>query len=307
MNIENVIRGVFPLTALLLLGGLATTRFAAAEPRAELPTPVPLPQPTAMVEDFANVRGARLWYWDTGGDGPAVVLLHPATGSGLVWGYQQPVFAKAGYRVIGYSRKQHAKSEIDGDAELQSDVDDLHALALALKLKKFHVVGSAAGGGIAMQYAVKHPEMLHSLTIACSLGSVRDEKYHAQLAALRPANFSALPPEFRELGPAYRAANPEGTRRWIELANMAHHDGARPSPADDTDVTWEKLATTKIPLLFLGGDADLYLPPPLLKYGHDRVVGSKMCILDGCGHSAYWEQPAVFNQTVLEFLAGTKP
>jgi pimeloyl-ACP methyl ester carboxylesterase len=295
------------LVACWLAGLAAAAHAQTIEPQPELPTPIPIPTPVTAKEGFVAVTGARLWYWDTGGDGPAVVLLHPATGSGLVWGYQQPVFAKAGYRVIGYSRKQHAKSEIAGDVELQSDVDDLHALVHVLKLKKFHAVGSAAGGGIAMQYAVKHPEMLQSITLACSLGSVRDEKYHTLLAAVRPANFSALSVELRELGPAYRAADIEGTRRWIELAKLAHTREARPSPADSTIVTWEKLAATKIPTLFLGGDADLYLPPPLLKYCHQHLAGSEMQIIDGCGHSAYWEQPGAFNRAVLDFLSRTRP
>ena len=39
------------------------------------------------------------------GGGQPIVLLHPATGSGLIWAYQQPAFVKAGYRVIAYSRR----------------------------------------------------------------------------------------------------------------------------------------------------------------------------------------------------------
>jgi pimeloyl-ACP methyl ester carboxylesterase len=193
---------------------------SAASP--ELLAPTRIPEQVAAKEGWVPVAGARLWYGDTGGDGPAIVLVPPATGSGLIWGYQQPAFAKAGYRVIGYSRKHHAKSEVTAEDEIESDVDDLHRLAQALKLDKFHAVGSAAGGGIVMQYAVKHPQTLQSMTIACSLGSVQDKEFREACAALRPTGFSNLPPEFRELGPAYRAANPEGTRRWIELARIIH-------------------------------------------------------------------------------------
>lgn len=273
----------------------------------ELLTPMPLSEQVAAKEGWVQVAGARLWYWDTQGDGPAVVLVHPATGSGLIWGYQQPAFAQAGYRVIGYSRKYHAKSEVTAEDEIKSDVDDLHRLVQALELGKFHALGSAAGGGIVMRYAVKYPQSLRSMTIACSLGSVQDKKYRQACAALRTSSFYNLPPEFRELGPCYRAANPRGVRRWVELERSSRSGRARrPSPADSTVVTWDALAATKIPTLLVGGDADLYLPPPLLSYCHDRLPKSEMVVVNGAGHSAYWEQPAIFNRAVLKFLGKQK-
>src|SRR5215471_7485312 len=63
-------------------------------------TPQPVPAQAPAKESIAQIANGKLFYWDTGGSGPAVILLHPATGSALMWVYQQPVFAKAGYRVI---------------------------------------------------------------------------------------------------------------------------------------------------------------------------------------------------------------
>src|SRR5690348_18082196 len=76
--------------------------------------PVPIPEQVSAQEGMAEIPGARLGYWDTGGTGETIVFLHPASGSALVWLYQQPVFAKAGYRVI-------ARSE-EHTSELQSPV-----------------------------------------------------------------------------------------------------------------------------------------------------------------------------------------
>lgn len=289
----------------LLLGSIAAPaqdKTPTAIP--ELLTPVPLSEQVPVKTGHVEVAGARLWYWDTGGDGPPVVLVHPGTGSGLVWGFQQPVFAKAGYRVIGYSRKNYVHSEITAPEEIGSEVEDLHGLVQSLRLGRFHAVGLAAGGGIVMQYSVSHPKNLLSMTIACSLGSVKDEAYYKASTALRPASFYNLPAEVRELGPCYRAANPAGVRLWVELEKKARPkrrflSGTRVR----TEVTWAKLKAEKIPTLLLGGDADLYMPPPMLKYFHDRMPGSKLIIIHGCGHSAYWEQPEVFNRTVMGFLS----
>jgi len=291
------------LALLVVLSGSIAASAQDQPPLAELLTPVPLPEQQAVKQGRVKVAGASLWYWDTGGDGPTVVLLHPGTGSGLIWGYQQPVFAKAGYRLIGYSRKNYIHSTITSPEELGSDVEDLHRLVESLKLSKFHAVGSAAGGGIVMQYSVAHPEKLLSMTIACSLGSINDRAYHQASAALRPASFNLLPAEVRELGPSYRAGNPDGVRRWVALEQKARNNQRfQTGQRGRAEVTWEKLNKLKIPTLLLGGDADLYTPPPLLKYFHDRMPGSKMVIIQGAGHSAYWEQPTAFNRAVLEFL-----
>src|SRR3954462_14172184 len=111
--------------------------------------PVPIPAQVPAKEGHAELPGTRLWYWDTGGDGTPVVFLHPATGSALIWLYQQPVFAKAGYRVIAYSRRNHYKSNLASENDPGIGSQDLHNLIEALGVKKFHAISSAAGGSVA--------------------------------------------------------------------------------------------------------------------------------------------------------------
>src|SRR5262245_57549038 len=110
--------------------------------------PVPIPEQVPAKEGLAELPGTRLWYWDTGGDGAPVVFLHPATGSALIWLYQQPVFAKAGYRVIAYSRRNHYGSDMATEENPGVGSEDLHNLVDFLGVQKFHAVASAAGGGV---------------------------------------------------------------------------------------------------------------------------------------------------------------
>src|SRR5262245_56758210 len=94
----------WPLWPLFIGFGLALLGVASAQSQTSSITPIPIPAQAPAKEAMAPLPGTQLWYWDTGGSGVPIVLLHPATGSGLIWGYQQPVFAKAGYSVIGYAR-----------------------------------------------------------------------------------------------------------------------------------------------------------------------------------------------------------
>ena len=65
-----------------------------------------------MTEGMADLGNVRLAYWDTGGSGEAIVFLHPGSGSAEFYPYQQPVFARAGYRVISYSRRGQCGSDL---------------------------------------------------------------------------------------------------------------------------------------------------------------------------------------------------
>src|SRR5712675_2050259 len=210
----------FALAAsVFVLGDAATRAHAAMSPEPLAPIPIP-PQAPAK-EGIAVLPGTRLSYWDTGGNGEAILLLHPATGSARIWSYQQPVFVKAGYRVIAYSRRGYGGSDAVPKDNPGTAAGDLHNLVELLGLSKFHLVGSAAGGGIAMDYAHSHPERLLSLVVACAIGGVEDKDYVELSGRLRPKGFDEMPATFRELSPAYRAANPEGTATWAALEHSA--------------------------------------------------------------------------------------
>src|SRR6266508_1439272 len=165
-----------------------------------------------------NLPGVRLWYEDTGGSGAPVVFLHARSGTADSWVYQVPAFTAAGYRCITYDRRDSGRSEPDpAAAQPGYAVDDLHALVDRLGLDRFHLVSTAGGGVVGLDYAVSHPERLRSQVVADTIAGVQDPQYLEVQQRLRPAEIQALPVPLRELSAGYRGTNPEGTRRWIEI------------------------------------------------------------------------------------------
>ena len=75
-----------------------------------------------------------------------------------------------------------------------------------------------------------------------------------------------------------------------------------PAQATRNRLSFSLLETIRVPTLLLTGDADLYTPPPVLELFAARIRDSVSRVLHGAGHSAYWEQPEVFNREVLAFL-----
>lgn len=264
-------------------------------------TPVPIPEQVPAKEGLAELPGTRLWYWDTGGNGTPVVFLHPATGSALIWLYQQPVFAKAGYRVIAYSRRNHYGSDIAKAEDPGCGSEDLHNLMDLLGVKKFHAVASAAGGSVAADYAFSHPERLFSLTV-CSNNLAAKDGYIADIAAkIRPEEEEHLPRWFWELGPSYRAANPEGTEIWSEL-NRKSIPKRGPRQRVANIVTPAKLETLKVPTLLMSGPADHSTPPSISRMLARHIPNAEVAIIEEAGHSSYWENPNAFNRAVLDFI-----
>jgi pimeloyl-ACP methyl ester carboxylesterase len=285
--------------AALFIAGLlcAAGQVANAQPTANALVP---PQAPAR-EGLAAVADTHLWYWDTGGEGLPVVLLHPASGSGLIWGYQQAALAKAGYRVIGYSRRSYFNSDPIAKGRPGIGSADLDGLATFLGLKKFSLVASAAGGTIAVDYALSHPDRLAGLVVADNPMGVRDGEIAQAAINIRTKGFDDMPVEFRELGPSYRAANPEGAKLWTELAHKAvTSEEYRQQVANE--ITTARIEALKVPTLLITGDADLITPPAILRMVARHVPGSEMMIAPESGHSTYWEKPDLFNGAVVGFL-----
>jgi pimeloyl-ACP methyl ester carboxylesterase len=260
---------------------------------------------TPAPETYAAVPGARIFYIDTGGNGVPVVLLHAATGSSRVWEYQIPALTKAGYRVIAFDRRGWGRTQIDPSGpQPGTAADDLLALLDYLHIDRVHLIGSAAGGFVAFDFALSFPQRLRSLVVANSIGGIQDPDFLELGRRIRPPQFDALPPEFREVGPAYRAANPEGTRRWMELEKISRPEGPRaPAQPMRSHITFAALETIKVPTLLITGAADLYAPPPIQQSFAAHIKGAESVVVPEAGHSAYWEQPEVFNKAVINFIS----
>jgi pimeloyl-ACP methyl ester carboxylesterase len=262
---------------------------------------VPMPAQVPAKEAVAQLADTQLYYWDTGGTGQPIVLMHPNSGSALIWGYQQPAFAKAGYRVIAYSRRGYTNSAPIVEGKAGNAADDLLALVDALGIRKFHMVAAASGGTTAAEFAVVHPDRLYSLTVSSNTLGLRSGEIRKMAQSILPKNWDDIvPPEIQELGPSYRAANPDGVRHWLELEHKAWVGSVRGQGR--REMTEEKLAQLKVPVLLIAGAADLSTPPSISRLLQSRIPNSELVVAPESGHSVYWEQPEIFNKAVLDFI-----
>jgi len=254
-----------------------------------------------METQLAALPDVRLAYWDTGGEGEPVVVLHAGTGSHAVWEHQRPALLAAGYRVIGYSRRGHLGSEEGPADDVGTGSGDLAALMDQLGIGRFHLVGTAAGAIVATDFAISQQARLKSLTLACTIFGIEEPEYLALSRSLRPAGFDAMPADFREVGPSYRAENPEGTARWMALEHRSV-PGRVVRQKTANRITWAAVETLRLPCLLMTGDADLWAPPSMQRIVARHLPQAETLVIAEAGHSAYWEQPEAFNAALLDFL-----
>ena len=279
-----------------------STRLTPSYPSDEM---LPVPKHAPLNEGVFSVSDEQgIYYWDTGGSGPTIVLLHPGRGSAYSWPYQQHAFANAGFRTIAYSRRSHQGSPITRTNTPSTDADDLLALMNFLHVDTFHIVGLAAGGFTVTDFAVSFPHRLKSITIACSLFGMWDKDMDKRSDTILSEGFSNMPPEFKELSPTYRYAHPNGVEAWKAMEQQAREKGQRNRQKRKNSVTWAKLKALDIPTFLLTGGADLYQPPSMMREAASKLGTPYTLVIPEAGHAAQWEQPQVFNQAVLSFIRG---
>ncbi|MBI0537236.1 alpha/beta hydrolase [Roseomonas sp. KE2513] len=246
--------------------------------------------------------GVRLFVRDTGGNGTPVILLHANTGTSASWAEQFEAMSAAGYRVIAFDRRGWGRSLPDPAGPQPGSVaEDLAALVDHLRLPPFHLLGVAGGGFVALDYAAWRPETLRGLVVAASTGSFSEPEMEQMTRNLDVPGFRQLPESFVEIGPSFRATQPERTATWLAAEETARQKGARPQPLR-TPNTFAKAEAIRTPLLVISASADLLAPPSLMRGWVSHMRQAEWVAIADAGHSVPMEQPELFNRAVLDFL-----
>jgi pimeloyl-ACP methyl ester carboxylesterase len=127
---------------------------------------------------------------DDGGSGAAVpVLFVHGNGANLTQWRAQLDHLRPTRRAVAFDLRGMGLSDpaANGDYSPVAMVDDVEAVAQALGLRRFVIVGHSFGGTVVAAYAAKHPERVAGLVLADASGNVKVDKATADkfLSALR--------------------------------------------------------------------------------------------------------------------------
>ena len=157
--------------------------------------------------DYAEVNGLGMYY-EIHGTGKPLVVLHGAYMTIETMGAIVPSLAET-RQVIGVELQGHGHTaDVDRPLSYEQMADDVAALVAHLSSEQADVFGYSMGGGVALQLAIRHPEVVRKLVVA-SASYTSDGMYPEVLAAI-----ATITPELFEGSPieeAYlrTAPNPE--------------------------------------------------------------------------------------------------
>lgn len=283
----------------------------------------------AGVPKNVTVRdGVSLHYFEQG-EGEPVVFIHGLTGDYSDWLSQVEAFANANYRAITYSRRYNFpnRNQLSPNHSASVEADDLAALIRKLRLEKAHVVGHSYGGYAALMLALRHPELIRTLTLAEPplapwLSSLSADK----AAAAREHSRRILREGVFPARAAFESGNDElairtmidaisGTGKFEQIPdqikdrmrrNVKEMKAVITSGNAYPFVNREKVRRLTLPTLMLSGSSsvatakftDPELERLLPKRSRQRIV------LQGATHNMWIEQPVQCREAVLEFIRG---
>lgn len=266
-----------------------------------------------METGHAEVDGGKLYY-ETSGNGPAIVLIHAGFLDRRMWDPQIPVFSKT-HRVIRYDVRGFGKSDIARNT--YSDHKDLRALLHHLTVKKASLVGVSNGGRIAADFAVEYPSMLDHLVLVSpgmsgykSSGPEEEkmwEEFDKQMKPQEDADREGRAADAVEMDVnAWAAAQTPANRERITKIAMdnfhVHVENPWKLQVPPEPRAWQRLFQIRTPTLLIIGDRDVPAQILMVDNIHSHIPGSRKVLIPGADHIVNMSKPDEFNRTVLEFL-----
>ena len=122
---------------------------------------------------FEKVNGLQVYY-EVHGEGEVMVLLHHGFGSAKIWSGIYPQFVAHGFKVLMYDRRGFGRSEggddfqdfYESDRYRPESVEEMRVLKERLGIGECHIVGQCEGGVVGVDYSVKYPGEMTTLTAA---------------------------------------------------------------------------------------------------------------------------------------------
>ncbi len=210
------------------------------------------------------------------GSGEALILLH---GNGEDHGYfrHQIAYFADRYRVIAIDTRGHGKSPRgQGEFSIRRFAEDLYDFMTDRGLSRAHLLGFSDGGNIALEFALKHPEMVQTLI----LNGANLYPLGMKLSVLLPIEI-----EYH----LRKCFSDRGNKAEL-LALMVREPRINP----------ERLKSLSVPALVIAGTKDM------IRRRHTKLItrslpNASLAILPG-SHFVANENPTLFNETVDAFL-----
>jgi pimeloyl-ACP methyl ester carboxylesterase len=267
-----------------------------------------------VTADVLELGDGKLYY-EVAGQGETLVLGHAGFVDSRMWDDQWTAFTQH-YRVIRYDMRGYGQSDPVTGPRVRRD--DLYRLLAHLHVERAALVGCSMSGEIMLDFALEHPAMVSALVLVSAVpggfemqGPPPPEVLE-MIAAMQQGDTARtsdlqirlwVDGPFRQpeqVDPAARQRAAAMNRLPVERGTWALADMQPLNPLDPPAA--QRLGDVRVPVLVIAGALD---NPEILRAADVMAAGIKgaqQVILPDSAHVPNMEQPALFNQTVLDFL-----
>jgi len=260
---------------------------------------------------FVESQGLRIHFEVTGRrSAPPVLMIQGLGASKHAWNLQRAALALRWRTVALDNRGSGRSSRPIAPFTLEDLADDALRVLDAAGVGDAHVVGASMGGVVAQILAVRNPDRVRSLVLACT--SCRQHPWREDL--LREWSTTARGRGLLDVGrgAAQWVMGPRSFRRavpalgWLgPLAVLRPRDSFASQVdailATDPSIA-DRLSEVTAPTLVVVGNQDILTPRGDSEELAERIPGAELVVISGAAHGLMVEHAGTFNSVLVDFL-----
>lgn len=250
------------------------------------------------------INNIRLYYEEYGQGDDVLILLHGFLSSSNMWKKDYiPKWAQR-HKVFAIDMRGHGGSHgVKVGCNLTQMADDIHRFAIKKNLITFTLAGMSMGGAIAIQYAIRHPDILNALfLLSPGPGSVFSKGFFliAPLLILLSQNKTLLKPFLKSalIRPLPKDILSDFTDDAVLVSKETWLQYLNPK---NKIQQYEKLRELTVPTLVIIGAKDKTVPVSFQKDVAAIIPGASTVLMADEGHALTLERPDVVLTAIKAF------
>ena len=241
------------------------------------------------------------------GKGPPLFLLHSLLSDRASFDAVIPGLSQS-FRVIvpelpGFGQSPAVSGDLAAVADRMAE-----AVKDAAGSEDTIVLGNGYGGFVALQMAIRHPNIATKLILAdcgAAFSQSGREAFRNMAAASKAKGLSAITDVAmrRLFAPEFQVQHPDLMRDRREAFLRTDPEVFRAACAALAELDLRpELAGVKVPVLVLVGEHDEATPPPMSHELAAALPNARLQVIPGCAHVPQLQSPEIFLEAIGDFL-----
>jgi pimeloyl-ACP methyl ester carboxylesterase len=271
-----------------------------------------------LQDQYVKVGSVNTRYWQTGDSGNTVILLHG--GGGYIELWKRNIFELAthhrvyAFDMVGAGQSDKPDTDYTFDFMAQFTRDFMKALDIS----KASLIGTSAGGGVALTIALNFPELVDRLILVGSAGLGKEINFLLRISTFPGLGRLLSSPSKSGVAMLCKQAvydsnliTDEIVKEFYQMATIPGASEATLNVGRSNFNIWgqfhqsitERLGTIVAPTLIVWGRQDPMVPVTHAQNAAKIIPNARLEIIEECGHWSSIEHPQKFNQLVSGFLS----